>query len=266
MTTLDPDDPGRGDVGLGGPGDPGPGDPGPGGPGDPGPGDPGLGRRRLRQALDAATTGAGPAAPTAGAGGDGQAAAGGGVAAGELGQLVAAASSRADAEGLVDVAWVAHDTPVGALTLAATTVGLVKVGFGADEAVLADLAARVSPRVVHLPRRLDVVRRQLDEYFAGGRHAFDLPLDRRLARGYRLAVLDELGQVPFGRTVTYGDLARRTGHPGASRAVGTAMATNPLPVVLPCHRVLRSGGALGGYGGGLDVKVWLLRHEGALGG
>ena len=181
-----------------------------------------------------------------------------------LDALVAAALERADVEDLVDVAWTVEDTPIGPLTLAATPAGVVKVGFGREEEVLPGLAAQVSPRVVHLPGRLDEVRRELDEYFAGRRRNFDVALDRRLSRGYRLAVLEELSRVPFGQTVSYKDLAERTGNPGASRAVGTAMATNPIPIVVPCHRVLRSGGALGGYGGGVDTKVWLLRHEGAL--
>jgi methylated-DNA-[protein]-cysteine S-methyltransferase len=178
--------------------------------------------------------------------------------------LVAQALARADADGLVDVAWAVEDTPIGPLTLAATTSGVVKIAFGADESALAELAATVSPRLVRLPRRLDGLRRELDEYFAGRRRDFDVGLDRRLSHGYRLAVLEELSLVRFGETVTYKDLAQRTGHPKASRAVGTAMATNPIPIVVPCHRVLRTGGALGGYGGGLDTKAWLLRHEGAL--
>ena len=203
--------------------------------------------RRLRTVLDAG------AAPT-----------GNGVTPAALADLVAGAMARADADGLVDVAWAVEDSPIGPLTLAATPEGLVSIAFGADDDVLEGLAVRVSPRVVHLPRRLDAARRQLDEYFAGDRRDFDVALDRRLSRGYRLEVLEELSLVPFGQTVTYKDLADRTGHPKASRAVGTAMATNPIPVVVPCHRVLRTGGALGGYGGGLDAKVWLLRHEGAL--
>jgi methylated-DNA-[protein]-cysteine S-methyltransferase len=178
--------------------------------------------------------------------------------------LVAAALARADDDGLVDVAWAVEDTPVGPLTLAATEAGVVKIWFGDDPDVLDELAGTVSPRIVRLARRLDPLRRELDEYFAGARRDFDVPLDRRLSRGYRLEVLQALGRVPFGETVTYKDLATRTGHPKASRAVGTAMATNPIPIVVPCHRVLRTGGALGGYGGGLDTKVWLLRHEGAL--
>jgi methylated-DNA-[protein]-cysteine S-methyltransferase len=178
--------------------------------------------------------------------------------------LVAASLTRADADGLVDVAWATTDSPVGPLTLAATTAGLVSIAFGPADDVVESLAAAVSPRLVHLPRRLDGVRRELDEYFTGTRRSFDLPLDRRLSHGYRREVLEELSQVPYGSTVSYKDLAERTGHPRASRAVGTAMATNPIPVVVPCHRVLRTGGALGGYGGGLEAKQWLLRHEGAL--
>ena len=183
---------------------------------------------------------------------------------GGLAAVVEAALARADRDDLVDVGWVVTDSPVGPLTLAATPEGLVRVGFGTEEGVLEDLAAAVSPRVVRLPARLDDLRRQLDEYFAGRRHRFEVPLDRRLSHGYRRQVLEALSDVPYGETVSYKDLALRTGNPGASRAVGTAMATNPLPIVVPCHRVLRSGGALGGYGGGIETKVWLLRLEGAL--
>jgi methylated-DNA-[protein]-cysteine S-methyltransferase len=179
--------------------------------------------------------------------------------------LVDTAVRRADAESLVDVGWVVEDTPVGPLTLAATPAGVVRIGFGGGERVLEELASEVSPRVVRLPGRLDEVRRELEEYFAGRRRRFDVPVDRRLSRGYRRTVLEALSrEVPYGHTVSYQELAERTGNPKASRAVGSAMATNPIPIVVPCHRVLRTGGALGGYGGGLDTKVWLLRHEGAL--
>lgn len=187
-----------------------------------------------------------------------------GAAPGRVADLTAAALARADADGLADVAWAVTDSPIGPLTLAATPGGLVTIGFGTEDELLDALAAKVSPRVVHLPRRLDAARRQLDEYFTGARRSFDVALDRRLSRGYRREVLEALSQVPYGQTVSYKDLADRTGHPGASRAVGSAMATNPIPVVVPCHRVLRTGGALGGYGGGLEAKAWLLRHEGAL--
>ena len=179
--------------------------------------------------------------------------------------LVDAALRRADAEGLVEVGWVVEDTPIGPLMLAATPAGVVRIEFGHEERVLDELASEVSPRVVRLPGRLDEVRRELEEYFARRRRRFDVPVDRRLSRGYRRTVLEALSrEVPYGQTVSYKELAERTGNPKASRAVGSAMATNPIPIVVPCHRVLRTGGALGGYGGGIDTKVWLLRHEGAL--
>jgi methylated-DNA-[protein]-cysteine S-methyltransferase len=183
----------------------------------------------------------------------------------DIEELVARSVQRAADEGLVDVAWAIADTPIGPLTVAATDEGLVRVGFGGETTVLDELARTVSPRVVGVPRRLDVVRRQLDEYFAGRRHHFDLPIDWRLSRGFRRTVLERLfGEVGFGHVVSYRELAERAGNPKASRAVGTAMATNPIPIVVPCHRVLRTGGALGGYGGGLEVKEYLLRLEGAL--
>ena len=183
----------------------------------------------------------------------------------DVDQLVEAALRRADAEGLVDVAWVVEDTPIGPLTLAATPIGVVRIAFGGEEGVVEELASQLSPRVVHLRARLDEVRRELEEYFAGRRRRFDVPVDRRLSRGYRRAVLEALSrEVPYGRTVSYKELAERTGNPKASRAVGSAMATNPIPIVVPCHRVLYTGGALGPYGGGPDTKAWLLRHEGAL--
>ncbi len=173
-----------------------------------------------------------------------------------MADLVAAALARADADGLVDVAWAVEDTPIGPLTVAATEAGVVKIAFG-DDAVSRSTRSppRCRPASSACRAGWTRVRRELDEYFAGRRHDFDVALDRRLSRGYRLAVLEELSRVPFGETVTYRDLAERTGHPKASRAVGTAMATNPIPIVVPCHRVLRTGGALGGYGGG-------PRHQG----
>lgn len=175
---------------------------------------------------------------------------------------VAAFLERADADGLVDVAWTRVDSPIGPLWAAATDLGLLTVGFGEPDHGLDDIARKVSPRIVELPRRLDLARRELDEYFEGRRRHFDLVLDRRMSRGFRAEVLRALELVDFGETVSYIDLAQRVGNPKASRAVGTAMATNPLPIVVPCHRVLRTGGALGGYGGGLDAKRWLLAHEG----
>jgi methylated-DNA-[protein]-cysteine S-methyltransferase len=164
---------------------------------------------------------------------------------------------------LLDVAWCTVDSPIGPLLAAGTAAGLVTLAFGDPDDVLETLARQVSPRILELPSRLDPARRQLDEYFEGRRHDFELALDRRLSRGFRAQVLAQLEHVPYGQVVTYGELASRAGSPRAFRAVGSAMATNPLPVVVPCHRVLRSGGKLGGYGGGLDAKRWLLRHEGA---
>ena len=172
------------------------------------------------------------------------------------------AAERADAEGLVDVAWAEHDIPIGHIVLAATEKGLVTISYRDADETLATLAEKVSPRVLPLTRRLDAARRQLDEYFAGRRQEFELDLDMALSAGFRRKVLDHLGRVPYGRVVTYQDLAEKAGSPRAFRAVGSTMATNPIPIVLPCHWVLRTGGALGGYGGGLDAKRALLPLEG----
>ena len=177
---------------------------------------------------------------------------------------LAAALTRAEAEGLVDVAYATTDTPIGPLLVAATDAGLVRVAFQRedDDAILQDLATRIAPRVVRSPSRLDEVRRELDEYFDGRRDHFELPLDWRLSHGFRKTVLEHLyADIPYGRTVSYLELATIVGNPKASRAVGTAMATNPIPIVVPCHRVLRTGGNLGGYGGGLETKVKLLALE-----
>jgi methylated-DNA-[protein]-cysteine S-methyltransferase len=173
--------------------------------------------------------------------------------------------ARAERDGLVDVAWAEVDTPVGCITVASTEVGLVRVGLLPDDPMLEQLASAVSPRVVRSPKRLDPVRRQLDEYFDGARTTFDVQVDWRLSHGFRRTVLETLyADVHFGEVVSYGELAKKVGHPKASRAVGTAMATNPVPIVVPCHRVLRAGGAVGNYGGGVEMKRALLRLEGAL--
>lgn len=177
---------------------------------------------------------------------------------------LAAAIARAEADGLVDVAYAVTDSPVGPLLVAATAAGLVRLAFERedDDEVLGQLAERVSPRVLEAPGRLDEVRRELDEYFAGGRDHFDLALDWRLSAGFRRTVLETLyADVDYGHTVSYLELATMVGNPKASRAVGTAMATNPIPIVVPCHRVLRTGGQLGGYGGGLHTKIKLLELE-----
>jgi len=175
-----------------------------------------------------------------------------------------AALRRAEHEGLVDVAYATVASPIGELLVAATDAGLVRLAFPGedDDTVLTELARRIAPRVVASARRLDPVRRELDEYFEGRRDHFDVALDWRLSAGFRRTVLEHLyADVPYGRTVSYLELATLVGNPKASRAVGTAMATNPIPIIVPCHRVLRSGGALGGYGGGLDAKRHLLALE-----
>nr|MBA2495938.1 methylated-DNA--[protein]-cysteine S-methyltransferase [Acidimicrobiia bacterium] len=155
------------------------------------------------------------------------------------------------------------DSPIGKLDLATTATGLVRVGFPRAQDDFADELARdLSPRVVRLAARIDPVRRQLDEYFVGRRRNFDLAVDWALVRGFRRRALQLLAaEVEFGRTVSYQELATAAGSPKATRAVGTAMAVNPVPIVVPCHRVLRTGGALGGYGGGLETKRWLLAFE-----
>lgn len=169
----------------------------------------------------------------------------------------------AEREGLLDVAYRTVDSPVGSLLLAATERGLVRVAFpGQDhDAVLAALAEQVSPRVLAAPARLDVVSAQLDEYFAGRRHEFDVPLDLRLSKGFRRAVLTHLPRIGYGGTESYAQVAAAAGSPRAVRAVGTACATNPLPVVIPCHRVVRSDGSSGGYAGGPEAKRTLLTLE-----
>jgi methylated-DNA-[protein]-cysteine S-methyltransferase len=166
----------------------------------------------------------------------------------------AAASS-----GLVDVAYELHESPVGELLVAATDRGLARISyFGLDEDAL---ARAYGVRVLRAP--LDDVRRELDEYFEGRRRSFDLPLDLRVAP-FHADVLRELARVPYGETTTYGTLAARSGRPKAARAVGTVMNRNPIPIVLPCHRVVGANGSLVGYAGGLDVKRHLLRLEGSL--
>ena len=183
----------------------------------------------------------------------------------DLAALHARLAERAAADGVLDVAYRTLDTPVGTLLLAATEAGLVRVAFpieGHDE-VLQALAARISPRVLRAPARLDVVSREIDEYFAGRRRSFDLPLDYSLSSGFRREVLTRLPGIGYGTTASYATVAATVGSPRAFRAVGTACATNPLPVVVPCHRVIKSGGDLGHYRGGLDAKRFLLDLEAA---
>jgi methylated-DNA-[protein]-cysteine S-methyltransferase len=174
-------------------------------------------------------------------------------------RLVAAAAR----DGLLDVAYRTVDSPVGALLLAATDAGLVRVAFAGQDhdAVLAQLAEVVSPRVLAAPARLDPAVRQLEEYFAGRRRDFQVPLDFRLSRGFRRQVLAHLTEIDYGATESYAQVAAAAGNPRAVRAVGSACATNPLPLVVPCHRVVRSDGSSGGYAGGAQAKQLLLALE-----
>lgn len=173
---------------------------------------------------------------------------------------------RAAKEGLLDVAYASTDSPFGPLLLAKTERGLVRVGLpnqDADE-LLVDLAARVSPRVLEAPAELDEARRELDLYFEGKLDRFDLPLDWSLSSGFRLRVQQAIVRIPYGKTANYTEMASKAGNERAVRAAGTACGSNPIPLVVPCHRVLRSGGGLGGYGGGLPMKRALLELEGVL--
>ncbi|WP_326547004.1 methylated-DNA--[protein]-cysteine S-methyltransferase [Mycolicibacterium sp. ND9-15] len=171
----------------------------------------------------------------------------------------------ADDGDVLDVAYRTFDSPVGPLLLAATTVGLVRVAFGIEghDRVLTRLAEVVSPRILKAPDRLDTVARQLDEYFAKRRTAFEVPVDLRLAAGFRRSVIDHLRDIGYGRRESYANVAAAVGNPRAVRAVGTACAHNPLPVVIPCHRVVRSDGSPGRYVGGPQAKAALLSLEAA---
>ena len=174
-------------------------------------------------------------------------------------------AAAAERENLLDVAYRTVDSPVGPLLIAATPTGLVRVAFSSEghDGVLQNLSNRISPRVLHAPARLDSVALQLDEYFAGRRHDFDVPLDWQLSTGFRRVVLEHLAtDIHYGSTASYGTLARLSGSPKAVRAVGTTCATNPIPVVVPCHRVVRSDGTMGGYRGGPAAKRVLLDLEG----
>lgn len=175
--------------------------------------------------------------------------------------------AEAEADGVLDVAYRTLDTPIGTLLLAATEVGLVRVAFtdtsAAADAALATLAERISPRILNAPARLDLVARELDEYFARTRRTFDVALDHRLSSGFRREVLDHLPEIGYGMTASYATVAQLAGNPKAVRAVGTACATNPLPLVVPCHRVVRSDGSAGQYAGGEAAKLTLLALESA---
>lgn len=181
----------------------------------------------------------------------------------DLARLRTRLADDAAASGVLDVAYRTVDSPIGPLLVAATQKGLVRVAFGLEDfdAVLTALAERVSPRVLESRPRLDAVATELDEYFSGRRREFDLPLDFAMSSGFRQEVQRYLPHISYGQTRSYKQVAESIGNPKAVRAVGTACATNPLPVVVPCHRVLRSDGELGGYLGGLEAKSDLLELE-----
>ena len=173
--------------------------------------------------------------------------------------------AAAAAAGLLDVAYAAHDSPAGRLLLAATPDGLVRLAYldggEQEDAVLEQLAARVSPRILSAPRRLDEPRRELEQYFAGTRNRFEVPIDWQLTRGFGRRVLEATARIPFGSVSTYKQVAGEAGSPRGSRAAGNALGSNPIPIIVPCHRVLHSTGGLGGYTGGLERKRMLLAIE-----
>ena len=173
---------------------------------------------------------------------------------------------RIAADGLADIAYATLDSPLGELHAAVTRRGLVRIGFaeeGSDE-LAQELAQRLSARIVRAPRMLDPVRRELEEYFAGSRTRFELELDWTLIGPFARLVLARTAAIPYGSHSSYGEIAAQAGSPRGARAAGNALGSNPIPIVIPCHRVLHAGGGLGGYGGGLERKRWLLELEGAL--
>jgi methylated-DNA-[protein]-cysteine S-methyltransferase len=177
-------------------------------------------------------------------------------------------ADRVEREDLAEVAYASFDSPLGTGLVAATRRGVVRVGLPNErlDETIERLAADVSPRILELPGRLDDARRELDQYFEGRRRRFDLELDWRLVRpGFYSRVLRETAKLPFGVTASYGEIADRAGNPRAYRAAGTALGHNPIPLIVPCHRVLLAGGRVGNYGGGPEMKEWLLKLEGAIG-
>jgi methylated-DNA-[protein]-cysteine S-methyltransferase len=174
-------------------------------------------------------------------------------------------AANAESAGLLDVSYRTMDSSVGTLLLAATPLGIVRVAYEREglDSVLETLSARISPRVLEAPRRLDEVTQQLDEYLAGRRQRFDVPIDLRLSKGFQRSVLDYLPDIAYGRTASYAAVATAIHHPRAFRAVGTACATNPLPLIVPCHRVIHSDGLTGAYIGGPETKRQLLNLEAA---
>ena len=174
-------------------------------------------------------------------------------------------AERAAAEGAAEVSYAPVDSPFGTLLAAATRRGLVRLAFPEEsiDSVLDRLARRLSPRIVEAPAQLDPVRRELEDYFAGRRRSFEVPLDWSLIGPFGRRVLHATAEIPYGGVLSYAEVASEAGSPRGSRAAGNALGSNPIPIVIPCHRVLRTGGALVGYGGGLERKRWLLELEGA---
>jgi methylated-DNA-[protein]-cysteine S-methyltransferase len=175
-------------------------------------------------------------------------------------------AARAAEEGLLDVAYALVDSPLGTLLAVRTKRGLVELAYGGEEpdSMLEELSAKLSPRVLEAPAKLDDVRRQLNEYFEGKRTQFDVPLDWSLSTGFTQRILQATAKVPFGELATYRDVATKAGNERAVRAAGNALGSNHMPIVVPCHRIIRTGGALGGYTGGIERKEFLLRLEGVL--
>jgi methylated-DNA-[protein]-cysteine S-methyltransferase len=175
-------------------------------------------------------------------------------------------SARAASEGLTDIVYATVDSPFGPLTAAATEVGLVRLAFPEEpeDDVLDALSRKLSPRILESSARFDPVRRELEEYFTGARRDFEVPLDRVLMSAFAKRILAATAAIPYGSVSTYMEMAAAAGSPRGSRAAGNALGANPIPVIVPCHRVLRTGGNLGGYGGGLNRKRYLLELEGAL--
>jgi methylated-DNA-[protein]-cysteine S-methyltransferase len=171
---------------------------------------------------------------------------------------------RAEAKGLIDVAMTTMDSPIGTLLLMATPKGLVRIAFESEnrDDVFGEVSERLSPRILESPRRLDPVRRELERYFDGKLQDFDVPIDWALSGAFTRKVLRRTARIPYGSVASYRDVAVGVGAPRGARAVGNALGANPIPVVVPCHRVVRTGGAIGGYGGGLSRKRWLLTLEG----
>lgn len=185
------------------------------------------------------------------------------IAESELERLHQRLAMEASTAGLLEIAYRVLDSPIGPLLIAATELGVVRVAFAGEDhqAVLQNLSDRISPRILRAPGRLDAVATQLDEYFRGQRRIFTLALDWQLSAGFRAEVLHQLPGIDYGHTASYAAVARLAGNPKAVRAVGSACATNPLPVIVPCHRVVRTDGGIGGYLGGVEAKRLLLALE-----